>query len=313
MNYELIVKIMCDNSVHKNPKIKRGFIASFLAVLTLLFLIFGNLYAIAQDSNPAINFMWRSGDSPIIQSVEKFTIMSIQGESVFENLPTNNEIEYQFSEQKNGTDLMTNFSQTPNYATEDYRGSFGTWQIWKEEFLPNGLGLDFSNPEISTKIQDLKIGDVVKTTATINLFDTSDNEKELLVTAEVVVTINGPQQPEIEFTWGDSQTGLIISKPNASYGDLTATLREINFRGSYENRIKFIERKNNENPIEDNSGETDNMFTNFPAMKYGQQFQFGNWYWATDESQVLFKPNSDAINQLAEDDVVITKLQIEIF
>ena len=48
-------------------------------------------------------------------------------------------------------------------------------------------------------------------------------------------------------------------------------------------------------------------------MKYGQQFQFGNWYWATDKSQVLFKPNPDAINQLMDDDVVISKLQIDIF
>ena len=235
---------MYDYSVHKHdPKINRWVIASFLVTLTLLFLISGNSFTFAQSSTPTINFMWRSGDSPIIQSVENFTITSIRGASTFENLPTNNEIEYQFSEQKNGTDLMTNFTQISNAFTEDYRGSFGTWQIWDEKYLPNGLGLDFSNPEIRTKIQDLKIGDVVKTTATIKLFDTSDNEKVLLDTEEVVVTINGPQQPEIEFTWGDSQTGLIISNPNASYGDLTASLREINFRSTYENRIKFIEQK----------------------------------------------------------------------
>ena len=115
--------------------------------------------------------------------------------------PTNNEIEYQFSEQKNGTDLMTNFTQIPNAFTEDYRGSFGTWQVWQDKYLPNGLGLDFTNPEIKAKIQDLKIGEVVKSIATIKLFDTSNDEKVLLVSKEVVVTINGPQQPEIEFTW----------------------------------------------------------------------------------------------------------------
>lgn len=314
MKNKLNVNLMRENSTPKcNPKINRWVIPTFLVTLTILFLVFGNSFAFAQSSSTSINFMWRSGDSPIIQSVENFTIMSIRGASTFENLPTNNEIEYQFSEQKNGTDLMTNFTQVPNAFTEDYRGSFGTWQVWQDQHLPNGLGLDFTNPEIRTKIQDLKIGDVVKTVATIKLFDTSDNEKELLVTEEVVVTINGPQQPEIEFTWGDSQTGLIVSNPNASYEDLTATLRKINFRGTYQNRIKFIEQKNNESPIEDNSGETDNMFTNFSAMKYGQQFQFGNWYWATDESQVLFKPNPDAINQLTDGDVVITKLQIDIF
>ncbi len=315
MRNKLNVNIMCENSAPKcNPKVNRWVASTTVFALTLLFQIYGNNYAIAQSTTTtSIDFMWRSGDSPIIQSVETFTITSISGTSTFENLPTNNEIEYQFSEQKNGTDLMTNFIQISNAFTEDYRGSYGTWQVWDEMHLPNGLGLDFSNPEVKTKIQDLEIGDVVKTTATIKLFNTSNDEKELLVSKEVVVTINGPQKPEIEFTWGDSQSGSIQSNPNSMYEELIATLREINFRSTYEHRVKFIEQKNNENPREDDSGESDNMFTNFAAMKYGQQFQFGNWFWATDKSQVLFRPNPDAINRLQDGDVVITKLQIDIF
>ena len=245
MNLKLYNKSNQVNSLQQDcSNIKhRTYLALFLA-LSLIFQIIGKNEAIAQ-ATPSINFTWQSGNVPTIQSVEGYPNIHITGDLTFENLSDDYEIVYEFSEQKNNetprTDFNTYHNPIPGFPVEYGENyTFGRWAVGvSNDFIRFDLNL----PEDKIAVEKLEIGDVVKAIATVKLVDSND-EDTVVASEEVVITINGPQRPEIEFSWEDSPLGLIKRDTSITeYEDLKATLSEISFRSSYEYRIKSIEQK----------------------------------------------------------------------
>ena len=76
----------------------------------------------------------------------------------------------------------------------------------------------------------------------------------------------------------------------------------------------LLSKKNDDTASESVTGVVAPTFTDFTAKIFGQMFEFGNWYFATDDSKkILFRPDADAINMLDDGDTVTSKIQIEIF
>ena len=319
MRLELNNKLNQLNSVQQDfLEIMRGLNLTFFFALIFLFCITGSSKVNAQESsNPSIIFSWQSGNVPIIQSVEGIPDHNLRGSLSFENRLEDHRIVYEFSERKNNETPKTNFLTSrvdlPGFAYIIYGANytFGRWVVGSDN---DYIRFDLNFPDPKRAVEQLQIGDVVKAIATIKLVDTK-NENAVVDSEEVVITINGPQRPEIEFSWEDSQLGIIKRDPSVTdYDDLKATWRDISFRSSYEYRIKSIEQKNNDTPNESVTGVATPMFTDFSAEIYGQMFEFGNWYFATDDSKkLLYRPDADAIKMLDDGDTVTSKIQIEIF
>ena len=178
---------------------------------------------------------------------------------------------------------------------------YGRWFIAKD-FTKFGFRPNASN------INDLEANQSVVVTLRLPVED--PDVARVIQTATISITITGPRSVvDINL---DSQDSITINADGSStYEDVTGTVF-INKLTNSRTNVIVTEQKDDEQ-IKTAVAVQANTAVGYRATPYQTNLTYGVLYFATDEDQFLYRPNSTMINTLESGSSVIVTFRIEIF
>ena len=260
------------------------------------------------------------------------TITSFRGLTTYEDLVGTNKIvyprtymktEYSATEQKMGGTSTTGSrgttTETINNQSVEIRGDNFTYGKW---YVPPNATNDskfFYRPE-ATEINKLQDGDRVTSILTVKIQETDNTGNPTISQLDsemITVEINRVQtQTVIVLTWNTGRSEeSIVGDGTSIYSDLTGTVQLPSNPTSPRIEISVSEQKNSDNAVTGAppAANLTNSDAGFMATPYGSNLEFGTWYFATENDQLLFRPNSNNINSLAPNDTVVLTLTAELY
>ena len=260
------------------------------------------------------------------------TITSFQGLTVYQDLVGTNKIvnsrefmktEYSATEQKTGGTLTNGSKGTTteiiNNQSLEIRGDnfiYGKWYV-----PPNAThDSKFLYRPDATEINKLQVGDSVTSILTVKIQETDNTGNPTISELDeemITVVINRVQtQTVIVLTWDSGMSEeSIVGDGTSNYSDFAGTVQLPSNPTSPRIEISVSEQKNSDNAVTGASPAANltNLAAGFMATPYGSNLEFGTWYFATANDQLLFRPNSNNINSLAPNDTVVLTLTAELY
>ena len=181
-------------------------------------------------------------------------------------------------------------------------------------------------------INTLQRGDVLTTwielylcTANCFTIDVNDDDNDgsttdsvevpgvVLARGRATVVIYGPGNPSLELTWDNEFSGKIRKRASADTNYQDRQGRAIPFKINSQHRyVTTITEEKTGAPIVTEKSGSENSDLGFNATLYQGNLVYGSWYFATDKSKFLFRPNSDGISQLRPGETVTSTMSINV-
>ena len=176
----------------------------------------------------------------------------------------------------------------------------------------------FFIPNVS-RINALSSNDVVVITVVIAVCNGAcegqgiNTEEVTLIRKTLTVRIFGSGAQTVDLTW-DSDFGGTVTKAadSANYGDRTGTISTFKITSIHRFEIEITESKAGTEDIVVTSGRA-SLEANYLATHYERNLVYGTWFFANDNKRFLFRPNSDAINNLNPGESVTSTMSISVF
>ena len=135
----------------------------------------------------------------------------------------------------------------------------------------------------------------------------------VLARGQATLTFYGPGDPSLELSWDNEFSGKIRKQAAAdvTYQDQQGVVET--FKIFEQDRINatITEEKTGAPTVTETSG-SENSDLGFDATQYSGNLVYGSWYFATDRSKFVFRPNSDGISQLRPGETVTSTMSINV-
>ena len=193
----------------------------------------------------------------------------------------------------------TKFTNKPNEPNEPIKHEYF--------FVPN-----------KSLITSLNSNDVVVITLSVAVCsaDCTAQGSEVLVRKTLTVRIFGSGAQTVDLSWDSDFMGTVTKEADSvNYGDRTGTVNTFKISKIHRFDIQVTESKAGTADIVVDSGQA-SLETNFLATHYERNLVYGTWYFANDNNdsrKFLFRPNSDAINNLNPGESVTSTMSVSVF
>ena len=178
---------------------------------------------------------------------------------------------------------------------------YGRWFI-KSDFTKFGFRPNASN------INDLEADQSV--VVTLRLPVEAPEVARVIQTATISITITGPRSV-VDINLDSQDSATIDADGSSTYEDVIGTVFINKLTNSRTNVI--VTEQNDAEQLKTAVAVQPNTTVGFRATPYQTNLTYGVLYFATDENQFLYRPNSAMINSLESGSSVSVKFRIEIF
>ena len=213
----------------------------------------------------------------------------------------------QVTESKAGTaDIVVDSGRASaelDYPSTHYAQNlvYGTWFFANDNnrflFRPNSDAIDNLNP-----------GESVTSTMSVSIFEGAGTTNIFNAPRTVSYTI---QAPQTALSWNLGTTGTLIADSSTNYNDLRGTVTSKFLPATQIYNASITETKNNDSPVVVNTSSSSTELGS--SNHYIGNLVYGTWIFATDGSEFLFRPNTDMINELEDDDTVTSELSVRVY
>ena len=214
------------------------------------------------------------------------------------------QIKATITEEKTDARTITETSGSENsdlgFDATLYQGDlvYGSWYFARDKkkfvFKPN-----------DDTISQLRPGETVTSTMSVNIVNPSGGN---VIESPVTITYT-IEAPSVELKWDEDTNGLIRKRENASNYDNLSGIVDSKFLPNEPYYRISITESDSSVPF---TAEVTNSDLGFEARRFfGNDLQYGSWYFATDNSKFVFQPNAIAVNELESDETVTSTISVE--
>ena len=270
-----------------------------------------------------VSFNLNSSDNVVINQDGSNTYTVGEGVGRIQDYDTRLRTIRRFFEQKNNEQkVLVDFQgQTDTrddgmWLINDRNAMYGIWYELAQSQTDN-IRFDF-RPDADA-INNLQEGDVVRTW--LEFLICSSNcivngeavESVVLSRAVATVTIFARGDPKVNLTWNTDFSGKVTKRidPNTVYQDQVGTIASFKISSQDQYKVSITEDKEGAPTITENSG-SQNSDVGFEAMQYEGNLAYGSWFFATDNSRFVFRPNSTEINRMRPGERVTSTLTVNV-
>ena len=146
-----------------------------------------------------------------------------------------------------------------------------------------------------------------------NTMDSVEVPGVVLSRGQATVIFYGPGDPSLELSWDNEFSGKIRKQADtdANYQDRSGTVDAFKITAQDQVVATIIEEKTGAPTVTETSG-SENSDLGIDATQYSGNLVYGSWYFATDKSKFVFRPNSDGISQLRPGETVTSTMSINV-
>ena len=125
--------------------------------------------------------------------------------------------------------------------------------------------------------------------------------------------IFGSGEQKVELDWDSEFSGVVTKKAvNAHYVDREGTVDSFKITSIHNYDIQVTESKAGTADIVVDSGRA-SAELDYPSTHYAQNLVYGTWFFANDNNRFLFRPNSDAIDNLNPGESVTSTMSVSVY
>ena len=257
--------------------------------------------------DPKVNLTWNTDFSgKVTKRIDSNTVYQDQvGTIASFKISSQDQYKVRITEDKEGAPTITENSGSQNsdigFEATQYEGNlaYGSWFIATDNskfvFKPN-----------STEINRMRPGETVTSTLSVNVVG-SDGTTNII--SQPVTRSYTIEAPNAELNWNPGNTGLIRQSQGATnYGDIRGEVTSSflptphHYSGRITETIGSTVQVTSTSSLSSDGG--------FEGVLYEENLDYGVWYFAADNSQFLFRPNVQSINNLSSNDSVTSTLQV---
>ena len=169
------------------------------------------------------------------------------------------------------------------------------------------------------RINALTSNDVVISTVSFTICngncagDSGTIEANVLLRKTLTVRIFGSGAQKVELDWDSEFSGIVTKRSvNAHYVDREGTVDSFKITSIHKYDIQVTESKAGTADIVVDSGRA-SAELEYSSTHYARNLVYGTWFFANDNNRFLFRPNSDAINNLNPGESVTSTMSISVY